>query len=551
VQKGETLANETILIVDDNADVRTLLGERVLPSYGYRTLTAPDGQEGLWQIRSHNPDLILLDLRLPDMTGIDLLHILSSEGYDTPVILITAYGSELIAAQALRLGVHDYIIKPFTLDEIVASVERALTATRLRRERNALNERLQSLNLAMRILADTGPDIVHQQNSDLQLCRLLEMTMAATRASAGKIWIHEIEGYGLYLRVAQDQADQRAYLLRADNPPPPVEQALALGTFQQWEEGPPGTPEVCLATPIILTSWPAAVLEMHFPKEEVMSDDSRLLILRIAGNWLGMVLEWSNLYQQLTALQRQAETLGDLSRDALLVLDQEENIISATPSIETLTGQRPAQVIGSNFREWIQEIEIPQNEGEMVEWYLQHSDITQVSERYAFVFRGPQDESRQAEVEVLVQQEEETLRRYLLFHDTTAYNRLEQEVRTLRRQLGTPAHGPRQALLTLDVQGTVTACDEAAAELIDLSQEEIIGRPLWEILHKAEGSHLLPETIARAYREGHDHIEVSWTTRSTGPIGITLALLLGNGSAPAGIAALMGPARTVGDGSAS
>ena len=137
------MAGETILIIDDNADVQILLGERVLPAHGYRTLSAPDGQEGLWQIRAHKPDLILLDLRLPDMTGIDLLHILAAEGYDIPVILITAYGSELIAAQALRLGVHDYIIKPFTLDEILESVERALTTLRLRRERNSLNERVQ------------------------------------------------------------------------------------------------------------------------------------------------------------------------------------------------------------------------------------------------------------------------------------------------------------------------------------------------------------------------------------------------------------------------
>ena len=543
------MANETILIVDDNADVRTLLGERVLPSYGYRTLTAPDGQEGLWQIRSHNPDLILLDLRLPDMTGIDLLHILSSEGYDTPVILITAYGSELIAAQALRLGVHDYIIKPFTLDEIVASVERALTATRLRRERNALNERLQSLNLAMRILADTGPDIVHQRNSNLQLCRLLEMTMAATRSTSGRIWIHELEGYGLYLRVAQDRADQRAYLLRAGDPPAPVEQALALGTFQQWEEGPPDAQETCLATPIILTSWPAAVLEMHFPKEEVLPDDSRLLILRIAGNWLGMVLEWANLNQQLVALQRQYETLGNLSRDALLVLDHDETIVAATPAVETMMGQRPDQVIGHNFRQWVREIEIPQDHGEIVEWYLQQAGAGQVSERYALLFRGAQGEPHQAEVQVLVQQEEEALRRYLLFHDTTAYHRIEQEVRILRRQLGGPGQGSRVGLLMLDLQGVVGACDEVAVEILKLSREELVGRPLWEALAKTEGHHLLPEAIARAYREGHAYAELSWVPRWAAPLGLTLALLVEQANTPTGIAVLARPARAAGNGS--
>ena len=539
------MANESILIIDDNADVRTLLGERVLPNYGYRTLTAPDGQEGLWQIRSHNPDLILLDLRLPDMTGIDLLHILSSEGYDTPVILITAYGSELIAAQALRLGVHDYIIKPFTLDEIVASVERALTETRLRRERNALNERLQSLNLALRILADTGPDIVHQQETDLQLCRLLEMTIAATRARSGKLWIHELEGYGLYLRVTQDRADQRAYLLRSGSPAPQVEQTLALGTFQQWEEGQPGDLEICLATPIVLTSWPAAVLEMHFPKEEVLPDDSRLLILRIASNWLGMVLEWDYLLRQLGTLQRQTETMGMLSRDVLLILDEEEMIIAATPALDTMLGLRPGEVVGKNFRQWIREIELPQDKGEVVDWYLQQSGEKKASERYAFFFRGPQGDPRQAEVQVLVQSEKESLRRYLLFRDVTSYNRLEHEVRSLRHQMGEAVRGAWPGLALVDLKGTILASDARMSDFLNQPREALVGLPLWDAFSQAEGHHVLPEEIARAYREGNGYTELSWPEKWPGKMAIALILLVGDEGTPTGIAALAGPVQPV------
>lgn len=535
------MPNETILIIDDNADVRTLLGERVLPSYGYRTLTAPDGQEGLWQIRSHNPDLILLDLRLPDMTGIDLLHILSSEGYDTPVILITAYGSELIAAQALRLGVHDYIIKPFTLDEIVASVERALTETRLRRERNSLNERLQSINLALRILADTGPEMVEQQDTDLQLCRLLEMAMAATRARSGRLWLRESGEAGLFLRVAQDQANQRAYLLRADNPAAQVEQALALGTFQQWEEGSPGAQETCLATPVILRDGPAAILEMRFHKDEVLPDDSRLLILRIAGNWLAMVFEWSRLHRQSSGLQLQAEALGSLSHDALLVLDEEETVVAATAAIESLMGQRPAGVVGKSFRHWVREVEVPQGEGEVVDWYLKQSGEERASERYAFFFRGPQGEPRQAEVQVLLQQEEGATRRYLLFHDVTAYNRLEQEARSLRRQIGTVVHGSRPGLMLVDVKGTILAGDEMVAELVGLPREGLVGHPLWEAFAQAEGSHLLPEEIARAHREGSGYVEMAMPGKWPAPLGITLTLLLGSEGSPQGIVVLTGP----------
>ncbi len=536
------MASETILIIDDNADVRTLLGERVLPGYGYRTLTAPDGQEGLWQIRSHNPDLILLDLRLPDMTGIDLLHILSSEGYDTPVILITAYGSELIAAQALRLGVHDYIIKPFTLDEIVASIERTLTEQRLRRERNSLHERLQLLNVAMRILADIGAEAIMQQDTDLQLCRLLEMSMAAARGRSGRLWIHELEGYGLFLRVAQDRPDQRAYLLRAGNPPPQVEQALALETFQQWEEGPPGAgQEICLAAPIVLTSWPAAVLEMRFPKEEVLSDDSRLLLLRIAVNWIGTILEWGHLRRKISAIQRQGEVLGMLSHDAMLVLNEEEVVVAATPAIETLTGQRPREIIGRNFREWAREIELP--EGAPIDWYLKPSNDKRTAERYNFFFRGPQGEAHRAEVQVLVEQVESISRRYLLFHDVTAFNRLEQEARSLRHQVGEALRQARPGLLLIDPKGIVIACDKTAEEILSLDRAALLGKAIWEALAQAEGGPLLSEQIARTYREGSGYAEIRWPEKDAAA-GITLTLLQGAEGMPQAIVAWIGAAQS-------
>jgi PAS domain-containing protein len=180
----------------------------------------------------------------------------------------------------------------------------------------------------------------------------------------------------------------------------------------------------------------------------------------------------------------------------------------------------------------------------MVDWYLQQSGTERVSERYAFFFRGLQGEPHQAEVEVLVQQEGESLRRYLLFHDTTDYNRLDQEVRVLRRQLDTGTPSSHPALLSLDLQGTVVACSETAAKLLDAPREEAIGHPLWEVMGQAEGSNLLPEAIARAYREGHDYVEVSWPTKESGLLGITLALLLGEADVPTGIAVLLGPART-------
>lgn len=536
------MAGETILIVDDNPDVCILLGERVLPSYGYRTLTATDGQEGLWQIRTQRPDLILLDLRLPDMTGLDLLHILSSEGYDTPVILITAYGSELIAAQALRLGVRDYIIKPFTLDEIVESVERALIEQRLRRERNALTDYLHNCTKSLRALVDTSADIVHIDDYELNLCRLVEVALASVCAQRAQIWFYDSGQSALYLRVAQDSSDQRAYLVHRREPTlPQVELALSTGEIQQWVEGQESLCQTVIALPILQERRPGAVLVLYIPDQESSASELSLLVLQLIGRWIEMVLEQSRLIQKNHSLQGQIEAAGDLSQEVLFVLDEEHCIVAVTPAVQTLLGQTPEEVIGQDFRQWIQTV--GSSPGELVEWYLEQSTNEQSTERYTFLFQDAQGEPRQAEVRVLPQRlEGGGLRRYLLFQEVTAYSRLEQSTRSLRQTLNQALRGSLFGLFLTDLNGQIQAVNGALVDMLQLTPEEVWGKSLWEVLAPAEGSQLLPEEITRAYREGTSYTEIRWPDMEMDVWGITTWQLISEGETPSAIVVLVRPA---------
>ena len=130
--------NETILVVDDNADLRELLCQHVLEPLGYRTLCAYDGQHGLEMALKHNPDLILLDVNMPRMSGPKMLRALHREMFYCPVIFITADADLVIAVDALRMGVKDYILKPFSPEEVERAVERALKQTRLEKEKAQL-----------------------------------------------------------------------------------------------------------------------------------------------------------------------------------------------------------------------------------------------------------------------------------------------------------------------------------------------------------------------------------------------------------------------------
>ncbi len=285
------MAGELILIIDDNADVCTLLGERVLPSYGYRTLTAQDGRSGLWQIRTRRPDLILLDLRLPDMTGLDVLHVLASEGYDIPVILVTAYGSELIAAQALRLGVRDYIIKPFTLDEIVDSIQRALAEQRLRGERNRLSELLNFCAEALRLLGKAATEFAASADGAPRLCTLLDLAIEATQARAARLWAQAPAPEGLLLWAQREETEPHAYLVRkAEALPPPVAQAWISATVQQWSHN-EDPPETGLALPVSLGGQTIGILEMRFAEAAGPRMELALLVLRCLTGWIALALE--------------------------------------------------------------------------------------------------------------------------------------------------------------------------------------------------------------------------------------------------------------------
>jgi len=115
-----------VLVVDDAAHMREVVADYVLRPRGYAVLMAESGEQALEIAQQEPPDLIISDIKMPGLSGIDLIRAVHRDRPGLPVILITAEGSEHIAQQALRAGAADYFIKPFDLDELLHSVERAL-----------------------------------------------------------------------------------------------------------------------------------------------------------------------------------------------------------------------------------------------------------------------------------------------------------------------------------------------------------------------------------------------------------------------------------------
>jgi DNA-binding response OmpR family regulator len=113
-----------ILIIEDRRENIVFIANNVLKPMGHEVITALDGEVGLRKAEEESPDLIITDIKLPKIQGLDLLERLRDKGLFIPAIVMTFHGTEEMAVRALRLGARDYLIKPFTFEEMQAALER-------------------------------------------------------------------------------------------------------------------------------------------------------------------------------------------------------------------------------------------------------------------------------------------------------------------------------------------------------------------------------------------------------------------------------------------
>jgi two-component system response regulator AtoC len=141
-----------VLVVDDEENIRLVL-RTLLKRHGYQVETADSGDQALRMLEAFGPDVILTDVRMPKMGGLDLLGTLKAKGNQATVIVMSAYGDVDQAIDALKAGAYDYIQKPFKPDEVVLALRKAEERELLRRENTVLRREVQRENRFEEILA--------------------------------------------------------------------------------------------------------------------------------------------------------------------------------------------------------------------------------------------------------------------------------------------------------------------------------------------------------------------------------------------------------------
>jgi DNA-binding NtrC family response regulator len=191
------MANEKILIVDDEKLLRWSLRKKC-EEWGYQALEAEDGAGALRLARSESPDLILLDVHLPDLNGVEVLQRLKDAGEARAVIMITADPQLDDVKAAIRLGAYDFIGKPFNFDELAVTIENALEATRLRTEVESLRKEVRE---------QTGPHNVVGVSA--KMTDLMQFVRKVSASEATTILIQGESGTGKDLIAKAIHYDSR------------------------------------------------------------------------------------------------------------------------------------------------------------------------------------------------------------------------------------------------------------------------------------------------------------------------------------------------------
>lgn len=184
-----TINNLRVLVVDDSPDIREFVSDYILKPRGFNVETARDGADGLRQALAQPPDLILMDVEMPKLTGLQVLRELRKSQHRSPVILMTSHGSEQIAVEGFRLGVHDYVTKPFTPEEMLGAIEQALYVVRLQQEKETLTRQVMQINQQLEqhlhdlnALYEVGKSITALMSPAIMLERIADAVLFMTRS---------------------------------------------------------------------------------------------------------------------------------------------------------------------------------------------------------------------------------------------------------------------------------------------------------------------------------------------------------------------------------
>jgi diguanylate cyclase (GGDEF)-like protein/PAS domain S-box-containing protein len=371
---------EVILVVDDNRQISDFLSGTLLPGLGYEVLVARDANTAKKIIHQNkgNLNLMLLDLQLPDLTGLELLRYLNQDGYHIPTILMTGHGSEQVAAEAFRLGVHDYLSKPLDETLLTEAITRALSENRLQREKAMLNDQLEEQVTWLTSLSKVGQSVTSTLEIGEVLIRMVEAGVSLTKAEEGFLALLDKESGLLYLRAVKNMEENSIKTMRI-----PITDSLVGKVLQSKKPLRAVQPSMnaplkvstgylvhCLLhVPILSRGIPLGVLSVTNRRKDTPFEEKDEIVLSSLADYAAVALENADLYQkaklEITERQRVEDALREseeryslavrAANDGLWDWNLKASKIYYSPRWKQMLGYSDAE-IGDNPNEWLNRV---------------------------------------------------------------------------------------------------------------------------------------------------------------------------------------------------
>ncbi len=353
---------ERVLIIDDSQEIREFLSEYILKPKGFEVLLASNGLMGLEMAIAKEPDLMIVDQQMPRLTGLEVLEKLKERGIEIPAILATAHGSEETAVAAFRLGIRDYVIKPFDADEISESVDKALRESRLARERDQLvqqlmesNSQLQRRAQELNVLYGVGKSVASSLDLEEVLHRVVEAAVYVVGAEEGSLMLLDEEQGELYIRASKN-LDSKAKSMRkrvSDSLAGKVLQtkrAIAIGNDSQWKRTHTALlVKSLIYVPLILQNKPIGVLGVTNRLKETSFDSNDTRALSALGGYATIAINNANIYRQIEAEKNTLSAVVDLTDDPVVVIDADNILLIANSAARKVLNLAAENIIGQNI----------------------------------------------------------------------------------------------------------------------------------------------------------------------------------------------------------
>ncbi len=334
------MPQERVLVIEDSFETQQLLAELVLEPNDYRHIPALDGEEGLRLALEEDPDIIVLDMQLPKLNGLEVLEALQEHQLDTPVIFTTVRESVELVVQAFRLGARDYVIKPFGPMEMLEAIQRVLSATTLREERDQLtqqlveaNQKLQRQLQELNVIYTVGRSVTSLLDPNQVLNRVVDAATFLAGAEEGMLLLLDEEKEELYLRAAKDVDKKIVRTLRVR-----VDDSVAGRVIESGR-------------PVFLTGDRAKVITGYLSKallyvplrapnrgvigvlgvinrenDRVFSERDIFLLSALA-DYAAIALENARHFEALEVERTKLETVLREAQGAIIVVDEHDNIL--------------------------------------------------------------------------------------------------------------------------------------------------------------------------------------------------------------------------------